>query len=159
MIRKGVTGWPAWETGIVIVLAGCVLGAVAERIDTILEQTEKTAVETTVMNLRSGLRLEKARRIAAGQPMAGLVGSDPLGLLQTQGGDITRVKILNLLNSQNSDKRWSVSTDNTLYYSPKRVRHLKMQRAGAERMLAWQLRSDRSGGQVELVSLTPYLWF
>jgi hypothetical protein len=159
MARKGVTGWPAYEIGLGLVLAACVLAVVATRIDTILEQAEKTAVETTIMNLRSGLRLEKARRIVAGQAMAGLAGSNPLDLLQPPAGNIARVKILNLLNSQNSDKRWGLSSDNTLYYSPNRVRHLKMQRAGAEKTLAWQLRADQSGGQVEFVSITPYLWF
>jgi hypothetical protein len=159
MARKGVTGWPAYEIGLGLVLAACVLAVVTTRIDTILEQAEKTAVETTIMNLRSGLRLEKARRIVAGQAMAGLAGSNPLDLLQPPAGNIARVKILNLLNSQNSDKRWGLSSDNTLYYSPNRVRHLKMQRAGAENTLAWQLRADQSGGQVELVSITPYLWF
>jgi hypothetical protein len=159
MARKGVTGWPAFEIGVGLVLAACVLAVVATRIDTILEQAEKTAVETTIMNLRSGLRLEKARRIVAGQGMAGLAGSNPLDLLQPPAGNNTRVKILNLLNSQNSDKRWGLSSDNTLYYSPNRVRHLKLQRAGAEKTLAWQLRADQSGGQVEFVSITPYLWF
>ena len=159
MARKGVTGWPAYEIGLGLVLAACVLAVVATRIDTILEQAEKTAVETTIMNLRSGLRLEKAHRIVAGRAMAGLAGSNPLDLLQPPAGNNTRVKILNLLNSQNSDKRWGLSSDNTLYYSPNRVRHLKMQRTGAEKTLAWQLRADQSGGQVELVSITPYLWF
>lgn len=159
MARKGVTGWPAWEIGLVVVIAGGVLGAVAERIDTLLEQAEKTAVEATVMNLRSGLRLEKAHRILSGRSSTDLAGSNPLNLLQTPEGNITRVKMRNLLKSQNSDGRWGLLPDNTLYYLPERVRHLKMQPPGAETRLAWQLRVDRSGGQVELVSLTPYLWF
>lgn len=159
MARKGVTGWPLVEIGLCVILAGGVLGAVAERIDTILEQAEKTAVETTVMNLRSGLRLEKARRIAAGLPMNDLAARNPLDLLQTPGGNITRVELLNLLNSQNSDRRWGILADNSLYYWPKRVRHLKMLRPGAENRLSWQLRENQSGGQVELVSITPYLWF
>jgi hypothetical protein len=159
MARKGLTGWPAYEIGLGLVLAACVLAVVATRIDTILEQAEKTAVETTIMNLRSGLRLEKARRTVAGQAMAGLAGSNPLDLLQLSAANNTRVKTVNLLNSQNSDRRWGLSSDNTLYYSPNRVRHLNMLRAGAEKTLAWQLRADQSGGQVELVSITPYLWF
>lgn len=156
MARKGLSGLPLYEIAASVVIAGIVIGFVSERIDTLLEQTEKVAVQTTIMNIRSGLRLEKARRIAAGQRLDELAGRNPLEFLEETGKGS---EFSNLAKTIKTDGRWYVNDKNIIYYVPKRVRHLHAQQGGDEKHLAWQIQADKTGGQLDVVLITPYQWF
>ncbi|MBK9393900.1 MAG: hypothetical protein IPN40_08440, partial [Uliginosibacterium sp.] len=55
--RKGRFGLPMYELGLGMLMAAIVVGVAAYGIDLFLEFGEKTAVDTMVMNIRSGIRL------------------------------------------------------------------------------------------------------
>lgn len=155
-MRKGYLGWPLHEVAIAVVVAGAVLGVLAERVDSLLEQAEKTAVEVTVMNMRSGLRLERIRRMLGGQAATGLVGTNPLAFVQppASGADVAK------LAKTSKSGVWQFRNETgTLYYLPQRRRHLTMLQAGRDAPMAWQIAESGPGGQVEVVLLTPYEWF
>lgn len=158
--RKGIFGLPLYEWAICVVIAAIVIGVAAERIDHLLEFSEKTAVETTVMNIRSGLRLEKARRIAAGVSMRDLVRRNPLDFLAPQPSGLGGEKVTNLLETANSFDWYYESKQSVLVYRPSRQRHLKLEGADADKLLSWQIRArSADGSDADLVVVVPYQWF
>ncbi|MBS1208973.1 MAG: hypothetical protein H6R19_1371 [Proteobacteria bacterium] len=159
-MRKGAFGIPLYEIALVVVVAGIVLGALKWRVDYLLEQAEKVAVEVTVMNMRSGLRLEKARRIAIGQSLDDLAGVNPLMFLEAPLVGECSKKLQETSKTIKSGK-WSCGRDkNEAVYIPQRQRHLKMRQEGVDKRLMWQTRlTDHDGKVVEVVLMTPYQWF
>ena len=126
----------------------------------VLERAEKTAVDTAVMNMRSGLRLEKARRIVAGERLRDLAGVNPLRFLEEPFVGQIPIDLINSTNSVKSGVWQYKSDENALYYVPQRRRHLKMQQDNVDKALVWQvLPSTSDGEQVEVVLMTPYWWF
>lgn len=158
-MRKGSLGWPLHEVALVVVIAGAVLGVLAERVDSLLEQAEKTAVEATVMNMRSGLRLERIRRMLGGQTSANLVGTNPLVFVQAPASGNLDADVAKLAKTIKSGVWQFRNETGALYYLPQRRRHLKMQPPGDDETLAWRVAETGPAGQVEVVLVTPYQWF
>lgn len=158
--RKGRSGFPAFEVALCVVIAGCVLGVLIERVDTVLEQSEKVAVETTIVNLRSALRLEKARRISAGLSMHDLPEQNPLNYVELPSVGSSGDNLSNLSKSlKMPDWRYNEDTK-TVVYQPYRQRHLKMLQTGADKLLMWHLVSHAADGRdTELELASPYVWF
>ncbi len=159
-MRKGVFGLPLYEVAVLAAIAAVIIGVLAERADSLLERAEKTAVDTAVMNMRSGLRLEKARRIVAGERLRDLAGVNPLRFLEEPFVGQIPIDLINSTNSVKSGVWQYKSDENALYYVPQRRRHLKMQQDNVDKALVWQvLPSTSDGEQVEVVLMTPYWWF
>lgn len=155
-MRKDAFGLPLGEFLMWAVVAGIALGVLGRSIQTVLELTEKTAVEAALMNMRSGLRLEKARLLASGHDLRGLAGLNPLVFLEKsgQGG-------LSELAAQIRPLDFHFDAQHgCLTYQPVRQRFLKLQAAGADKLLKWQTLAHKpDGSDVEIVALTPYEWF
>lgn len=158
-MRKGRAGLPLFEIALWLVLAGLVLLALERRIDRMLELAEKTAVETSLMHMRSGLRLEKARRIAAGQSLHDLAGRDPLEFLQPPAGQGEAG--FPALAQPLGAPAWRFDAQSrTLVYRPERQRQLKISPPGADKLLMWRTLARTPGGDdIDIVSLTLYEWF
>jgi hypothetical protein len=156
-MRKSIRGMPWLEILMWAVIAGIALGVLSSRIIRVLELTEKTAVETAVMNMRSGLRLEKARRIAAGQSLGELAGRMPLEFLRKRGeGDDWRE-----LARQMKSIDWIFEAGQpVIAYRPRRSQYLKLQAGAADKTLVWRTQARAAdGSDVEIVLVTPYEWF
>lgn len=139
------------------VIAGIALGVLSRSIASVLELAEKTAVETAVMNMRSGLRIEKARRIAAGQSLRDLATRNPLSFVREEGrGDDWRA-----LSEQVKSISWITDPrEPMLAYQPERARYLKLQSGAADNTLVWRTQARAAdGSDVEIVLVTPYEWF
>ncbi len=157
--RSGRFGLPLFEVCVVIVVAGLVLGLLAERISVLLEQAERAAMELTVTHLRSGLRLEKARRMLASEPMSTLAGSDPLRWVDADPPHLPSNYLLDLLKLTKSG-RWLFDTaSRELIYRPVRLRHLKLETGEDDKRLAWRIEMKAGQAEPELRLLTPYRWF
>jgi len=156
--RKDLFGIPVFETLACIVIAGCVIGVLASRIETLLETAEKTSVETTVMNIRSGLNLEKAQRIAAGKSVTDLAGHNPLDFLQAPLVGQSKENLIDLAKLSNETGWYYESSQSILSYKPARGRHLKMLVASAEKLLQWKI-VVRDSNEVGVQLMTPYQWF
>lgn len=158
--RKGRLGWPLYEIALVIVIAGCVLAVLAQRIEAVLELAEKTAVETNIINLRTGLRLEQAKRIAQGKSVTDLAGRNPLDFLQVPlvGQDKQKQGGFEKL-AQGAG--WYYESKNAiLMYRPARSRHLVIQNSGADKLLQWRIQVlAGSNDSVDVVAIKPYQWF
>ncbi|MDP5240233.1 hypothetical protein Q9Q94_11890 [Uliginosibacterium sp. 31-16] len=159
-MRKGLFGLPLYEVAVLAVIAAVIIGVLAERADSLLERAEKTAVDTAVMNMRSGLRLEMARRIVAGERLRDLAGTNPLSFLEAPPVGHIPANLPDLAKTVKSGLWQYKSDENALYYVPQRRRHLKMQQGNVDKTLVWQvLPSTSDGEQVEVVLMTPYWWF
>ncbi|PAS91402.1 MAG: hypothetical protein CGU29_16665 [Candidatus Dactylopiibacterium carminicum] len=148
-VRKGRFGLPGWEIGLCLLLMALTGGVLWSRAETVLERAESVAVATTLMHIRSGLRLEQIRRLVAGQDAHGLVGSNPLVLLEAVP-EFQQVPV---------SGRWHFDAlSGELRYRPRRQAHLHVQTADGAVLLAWRILSSPQGG-VEMVVTTPYQWF
>lgn len=156
-MRKSIGGMPWTEMLMWAVVAGIALGVLVHSIVTVLELAEKTAVETAVMNMRSGLRMEKARRIAAGESLRDLAARNPLAFLgeKGQGGD------WQALSDQIKPIHWLFDAQLPMIaYQPHRSRYLKLQSGAADNTLVWRTFARAAdGSDVEIVLVTPYEWF
>lgn len=158
--HKGLYGFPLHEIALCVAVAGIVIGVLAERLDTLLELSEKSAVETEIMNMRSGLRLEKAWRIATGQNLQNLVGYNPRDFLAPLSGGQTSGKLLDLPKTLVSSGWYYESKPSVLVYRPTRSRHLKLSQAGGDKRLVWKIMARSAGAtDVDIVAITPYQWF
>lgn len=158
--RKGRFGLPMYEVGLGMLMAAIVVGVAAYGIDLFLEFGEKTAVDTMVMNIRSGIRLEKARRIVAGESMRDLIRRNPLEFLGPSAKPASRAEMLNLSDVSNSFDWHYESQQSVLVYRPSRHRHLKLGRADADMLLSWQIRArSADAADADLVVVEPYQWF
>lgn len=146
-MRKSRLGLPYLEFALAVVL-GCILVLVCiERYWYYRELAEKAVFEMTVHNLRSGLRLEQARRILAGESLQTLEHSNPVHYLEkapeNYNGELTQTDTPLVRKSG-----WTfVRKDGTLYYQPLINRHLQAN-------LPLALRID---GDLKVV--TQYQWF
>ncbi|GAB2902663.1 hypothetical protein GCM10027046_34800 [Uliginosibacterium flavum] len=159
-MRKGISGLPLYEVALLIVLAGCILGMLGWRTVYLLEQAERTAVNTVITNLRSMLRLEKARRIIAGESLSSLANTNPVALLQSPP-----VGYCENISSEGSRKPpecpwFYMDEEHVLYYAPQRHAHLQVEAGPHVVLLGWQLVANPVAGKdVELLSIKPYQWF
>lgn len=154
--RKGRFGLPLYELGLGMLVAAIVLGVAAYGLDLFLEFGEKTAVDTMIMNIRSGIRLEKARRIVGGVSLQDLTRQNPLEFLDKS----SRPEMLNSSDAAKSFDWYYESQQSVLTYRPSRHRRLKLQREDADMLLSWQIRArSADGADADLVVVYPYQWF
>jgi hypothetical protein len=147
-MRKSDFGIPYFEIALAIALTAVLLLVWMDRFWYYRELTEKTMFELTVRNMQSGLRLEKARRILAGEPLQALEKTNPLHYLENAPENVHPEQ--DSLDQEIVRKRgWTfVRKDGTLYYVPLMNRHLRSKSP----MLAIRIKND-----LEIV--TPYQWF
>jgi hypothetical protein len=158
--RKGRFGLPLYELGLGMLVAAVVLGVAAYGLDLFLEFGEKTAVDTMVMNIRSGIRLEKARRIVAGSSLQDLTRRNPLEFLDKSSRPAVPAEMLNSSDAAESFDWYYESQQSVLTYRPSRHRRLKLQREDADMLLSWQIRArSADGADADLVVVYPYQWF
>lgn len=147
-MRKSRFGIPYFEIVLVIILL-CILGLVlANRLLYYRELAEKTVFQLTVMNMRSGLRLEKARRIVAGLSQNDLQGSNPIFYLQPLPKSYLGERTDTEAQQAPTGSWFFVAKEGTLYYKPQMRRHLQASAAA----IAVRIKTDL---QVD----TPYQWF
>lgn len=157
-MRKTKRGTPLFEHALVIVLAALAIWSVSLYIDRLLEQSEATVVSATVMNIRSGLRTEKARRILAGKGVQELMGRNPVSFLAVPPGGY-------MAADTNRDEAargvWFYREDDqTLYYRPRYHAHLQRKERGGDNSLGWKVMEvPESPKEIDLVSVTPHTWF
>ena len=159
-MRKGFFGFPLYEIAVLVVVAGVILGVLDWRVSYVLEQAERSQVEATMTNLRSALRLEKARRVLAGEAFASLAGKNPASFLKAPPMGYCE----NFLPEGSRNPRFCpwfyVGEERVLYYAPQRHAHLQVDPGPYGVVLGWKLvRSPMPGNDVELVSTKPYQWF
>jgi len=129
------------------------------------ELAEKTVVDLTIRNIRSGLRLELARQITAGgiPDVAGLAASNPVAWLETfpQGyrGEIRSGAAADLEKGG-----WYFDAQRReLVYVPRLSFHFQMPAGGAPR-IGWRLQMRSAGagtGAMSWIEVVPtdYRWF
>ncbi len=132
------------------------------------ELAEKTAVELTVLNVRSGMRFAIADGMINGRgAQAGdILQANPMGWLEKPppdyAGEIAGSAVASL-----PEGSWFFDTERREFgYLPRLDFHLTIEAAAggaAERALRWRVRGMRAkNGEVEDVSLVPvtrYRWF
>lgn len=147
-MRKSRFGIPYFEMTLAIGLL-CILALIlTERFFYYRELTEKTAFELTVMNMRTGLRLEKARRILAGQSLQSLAGHNPVDYLEKPPADYTGIQSASAIQQARPGSWFFVASEGALYYKPLMRRHLQT----AAPAIALRIKTDL---QID----TPYQWF
>ncbi|MDQ7990761.1 MAG: hypothetical protein REI09_14095 [Candidatus Dactylopiibacterium sp.] len=165
-LRKGAFGLPLPEMWLVGVLVAILLGVLFERVDTLLERAEHARVEYDITQMRTTLRLEKARRLIAGETLDALVGTNPMLLGEnyvTKPGEpsVPSVseplhRLVNLINSS----EWSFDErSGTLYYRPERRRHLRLLDGARAPLLAWRIEKNVTAGEIDLRVVSAYQWF
>lgn len=153
------------QFSLVVAIIGVLAAGLLNKLSQIQEKSEKVLVETTIQNVSSGLRSATADFMFHGQDarIKELVGTNPVLWLQkppdgylgecpaTSGGPGPGV--------------WCFDAGSReLRYWPKLDRNLKFQ--GASGGLRWRIDAagsdPRGSGRVdwvEIVLLTPYIWF
>lgn len=169
--RRGALGLPMLEIGIIVALVGIFFAILRHQLLYYWELAERTTVQLTISNMRTGLRLEMARRLMNKEPQTipALTGLNPMHLLETPDhylGERPRVDPARI-----PPGHWVYSRHNGhLYYVPRYKRYLRMQPEQKLVFLEFVLESiDKSAeasankaaipGDVRLVSVRPYQWF
>ena len=139
-LLTAVAAWGAWTYSLLI-----------------LEQAEFTVVNATVMNIRSGMRTEEARRILQGLPPLASGGNPARFLTVAPMGYVEERD----LPAQINPGAWYYrSADETLYYLPKRHNHLHFLSVTNGTVLGWKVDlTPDSTKALTLQSVIPYRWF
>jgi hypothetical protein len=147
--------------GLLVILSGLLLGYALHY----QEQAEKTAVDLTIRNIRSGLRFEVAERMihGRGREIPELLAGNPVRWLQRPpagyAGEIGSRETWNIAAGN-----WFFDVDaRELGYVPRLSFRLERD-ASSDNALRWRVRGTPAahGGGIEdvsLVSVTPYRWF
>ena len=132
------------------------------------ELAEKTAVELTVLNVRSGMRFAIADGMINGRSAQGgdILQANPMGWLEKPPPDYLGEVPASAVASLPSGSWFFDAERREFGYLPRLDFHLTIEAAGdaaAERALRWRVRGLRAkNGEVEDVSLAPvtrYRWF
>lgn len=156
---------PLLEHGVVLLIAVVVVWGVTDYVFKTLEHVEASIVEATVMNIRSGMRVEKARRIVDRAPPL-MAGDNPVRFVKpAPAGYLPEAS----LPARIEPGTWFyLARTQTLYYSPKHHTYLQAAKttddAGASvinsTVLGWKIAGQPNGAkEALLVSVTPYKWF
>ncbi|MCX7171658.1 MAG: hypothetical protein NTY41_15615 [Proteobacteria bacterium] len=166
-IRRQV-GLNKFEFSIVLVVLGPVWLLALDRFNELQEIAEKTAVEVTIVNIRSGLRWEMSERIMTGREasIVELVGSNPVRWLEKppEGylGEFSAAPPRFPSGSWYFDGLRKV-----LFYRPILRRNLACQacqRVDGDIAMGWRIAPTGKPppgrvGSVQVVTDTPYRWF
>jgi hypothetical protein len=156
-LRKSRLGNPLFEHVLMLIVAGLVIGAVSYYAQLVLEQTEHAVVDATLMNIRSGMRLEQAKRIVAAQAPLQAGGNPIRFLLIPPAGYVAEAG----LPKQPAPGTWYYhAADDTLYYVPQRNNHLHFLSVTNGTVLGWKVvLSADSAKAATLQTVIPYRWF
>ncbi len=160
----GLTGMSQIELAVVLALVAAISGALLSALVYFEELGEKTAVDLTIRNIRTGIRLEMARQIAGGASpdMHGLIASNPIVWLERpppgfrgvlEAGDARRLEA----------GGWYFDAGRReLVYKPRLTFHFRVPEHQAP-VIRWRLSvrstAQRSEHWPELAPVTPYSWF
>lgn len=132
------------------------------------EVAEKTAVELTVLNVRSGMRFAIAEGMIHGRSAeaADMLQANPLGWLEKPPPDYAGEIASHAVASLPAGSWFFDAERREFGYLPRLSFHLTIEAAGeaaAEQAIRWRVRGVRAkNGEVEDVSLvlvTRYRWF
>lgn len=156
-MRKSRLGNPLFEHALLLFIVALVVWVLAAYALRVLEQAEATVVSTTIMNIRSGMRTEEARRIAEGMPRLP-VGGNPVRFLQVPpAGYVAEPD----LPAEPIPGTWYYrAADDTLYYVPQRHNHLHFSGVTNATVLGWKVVSGPEPAKAAtLQTVIPYRWF
>lgn len=152
------------ELILVVLLIALISGWLLHTLKFYQEVTEKTVVESTVANMRSGLRFKIADLMLKGNAAAQseLAGTNPVQYLESPPAGY-----LGELRSPGSlpPGSWYFDQDKReVVYIPALKRHLQHEAYSTtgNARLRWQIRAEGNeggGAWVEVKLLTPYQWF
>jgi len=152
------------ETCAAIALLGTFAAALLATLLYYQELGEKTTVEMTLLNVRSGIRFEIADKMIHGRTaeLDRVLDSNPVNWLESAPpGYVGELKDEEI-GRVNPGEWFYDTTRRQLGYVPKQALHLNLESSG-DHALRWRIRGVRSArGDVEdlsLVSVTPYTWF
>jgi general secretion pathway protein G len=162
-IRAPSRGSRVLELSAVIAVSATLAGVLLERLLYYQELSEKTAVELTLLNIRSGVRQQIADKMihARESELEQVLEANPVSWLQKPppgyAGEISSAGAASLAGGS-----WFYDADRgELGYVPRLDFHLDLE-PGA-RSLRWRARGVRSkhGGieDLSLVAVTRYSWF
>lgn len=166
-------GFTLLELVVVAVVIGVLVAVFLDRVLFYQEQVEKVVMETTVRNIRSGLRLRLADMVIHNRrsEILLLAGENPINWLATKPG--------NYLGEYDGSKPEEIQAsgwyfdakDKTLVYLPDMAEHFQPDPAGRKRVryrVAPVYERDKENGvaadnkiveDVELELREPYRWF
>lgn len=150
------------ELLLVVIIISLLAGWLLHTLRFYQELTEKTVIESTIVNLRSGLRLKIAELIikGEGERQLALAHSNPVQLLeQPPRGYLGEMRQPGKLPPGS----WYYEQDRAeLVYIPNLTANLTLADGSQATNLRWQLRANKGGvGElaVDIELLTPYNWF
>ena len=155
-------GFSLLELCVAIAVIASVAGALLNALLFYQELGEKTAVELTLLNMRSGVRFQIADKMLHGRyaELEEVLASNPVNWLEKPPAGYAGE-----LGSDRSPQpgEWFFDVaSRELGYLPRLNAHLSLASAG-DRALRWRIRGSRSkSGEIEalsLVSVTRYTWF
>lgn len=161
---SGQNGATRLEVVLVVVILTVLAGWLLHTMRFYQELTEKTVVENTILNLRSGLRFRIADLIIKGEAekQAALARSNPVNFAERPpAGYLGEMRGPGNLPPGS----WYYEQDSAeLVYIPILHSHLFVtdSRQPESPALRWQVRPSQGGGAgvaVDIESLTPYNWF
>ncbi len=152
------------ETCAVIALLSTFAGALLAGLLYYQELAEKTTVELTLLNVRSGIRFEIADKMIHGRTaeLDRVLDSNPVNWLENAPPGYVGELVESDIGRVNPGEWFYDRERRQLAYVPKRALHLKLE-SSTDRALRWRIRGVRSGrGDVEdlsIVSVNRYTWF
>ena len=165
---KHCTGLGTLEFSVILVVIGFIWLVALDRLHALQELGEKTAVEMTVSNMRSGVRWEMADRIMTGREasLVELAGSNPVRWLEKSPEGYLGEFAAPPERFPPGSWYFDVSSKE-LHYRPILVRNLQCQqceRIAGEVALSWRIARSGNpmfgrGDTVRIVAITPYRWF
>jgi hypothetical protein len=164
--RRIQCGATRLEIFVVLIIVGVVAVWMLHTLRFYEELTEKTVVESTIINLRSGLRFKIADLIikGAGDKQGALANSNPVQFLEhPPKGYLGEMRTPGNLPRGS----WYYEQDRSeLIYIPNLKANLSLLDGSQPEVprLRWQLKAERGGEgeaglQVDIELLTPYNWF
>ncbi|MFZ2268424.1 MAG: hypothetical protein WAV95_12695 [Azonexus sp.] len=159
-VQRGAT---RLEIFVVLIIAAILSSWLLHTLRFYEELTEKTVVESTIVNLRSGLRFKIADLIikGRGEQQQSLAGANPVSLLEhPPKGYLGEMRGPGNLPPGS----WYYEQDRSeLVYIPNLRANLSLAEGAQPEVLRlrWQLKAGEEGGghSVDIELLTPYHWF
>jgi hypothetical protein len=157
--QRGITVFEAAVAlGVIAVFACFLLNALLRA----QEMAERTAVQMTVMNLRSALRLQMAHYVINGQEaeLTTLVGANPIRWMSPPPGYLG--ELVDVKESETKPGSWYFdSGKRELVYRPNLDSELGRSHGGSH-MLRWRIQAGSQSGMlrgINLVATEQISWF
>ncbi len=153
-----------FELTVSLALVAAIAGALLSALLYHEELAERTAVELTIRNIRTGLRLEMARQIAGGAPpdMRKLLASNPIVWLERPPPGFRGTPVAGGAGRLEAGSWYFDGERRELIYVPRLAFHLRLPEHQAPG-IRWRLDERSSASRAEhwpeLAPVTPYSWF